>query len=100
MFRGLAAWLGLTLAGMGFLQVQASGRLSARGASRAASALAQVPAQTVALPRPAHDSTLLTRYCIGCHNDKLKTAGLALDTLSLDSVGDATVVWEKVAWKL
>jgi hypothetical protein len=30
----------------------------------------------------------LDRYCVGCHNQKLKTAGLTLDTLNVDQAGE------------
>ncbi|PWT82620.1 MAG: hypothetical protein C5B57_08370, partial [Blastocatellia bacterium] len=35
-----------------------------------------------------------------CHNQRLKTAGLMLDTLDLANVSDRAEVWEKVAQKL
>jgi hypothetical protein len=44
--------------------------------------------------------TVLNRYCVGCHNQRLRTAGLSLDTLDLAAVGDAPEVWEKVIVKL
>ena len=44
--------------------------------------------------------TLLRRYCLTCHNERLRTAGLALDTLDLEQVGEHAVVWEKVVRKL
>lgn len=43
---------------------------------------------------------LLSRYCFTCHNQRLKTAGLALDTLDVTKVGVDSAVWEKVVWKL
>src|ERR1700682_4094490 len=43
---------------------------------------------------------VLTKYCVGCHNQRLRTAGLALDTLSTSSVGPNAEVWEKVVRKL
>src|SRR5262245_10846519 len=45
---------------------------------------------------------LLDRYCIGCHNSRLKTAGLVLDREAIDTanVGAAADVWEKVARKM
>jgi mono/diheme cytochrome c family protein len=43
---------------------------------------------------------LLKRYCISCHNDRLKTAGLALDVLDLTNIGSSAAVWEKVVRKL
>ncbi|MEO8050739.1 MAG: DUF1587 domain-containing protein, partial [Acidobacteriota bacterium] len=44
--------------------------------------------------------TVINKYCITCHNAKLKTAGLLLDTLDVEHVGDHAQVWEKVARKL
>jgi mono/diheme cytochrome c family protein len=43
---------------------------------------------------------LLDKYCVTCHNQKLKTAGLALDGLDILNVGEAAPVWEKVVRKL
>jgi hypothetical protein len=43
---------------------------------------------------------VLDRFCIPCHNNKLKTAGLALDELDPVRVGRDADVWEKVAHKL
>src|SRR2546422_6303453 len=40
---------------------------------------------------------LLKRYCITCHNQALKTAGLMLDQLDVERVGEAVETWEKVA---
>jgi hypothetical protein len=39
---------------------------------------------------------VINQYCIGCHNDKANTAGLALNTLNVESVGNNPEVWEKV----
>jgi cytochrome c5 len=43
---------------------------------------------------------LLTRYCVTCHNQKLKTAQLTLDTANVENVAEHAEVWEKVARKL
>ncbi len=43
---------------------------------------------------------VLDRYCVTCHNERLGTAGLALDTLDVERISDAAEVWEKVAGKL
>ena len=45
-------------------------------------------------------SELLNKYCVRCHNDKLKTGGLALDILSTATVGQGADAWEKVVRKL
>jgi len=41
----------------------------------------------------------ITQYCLDCHNDRLKTAGLVLST-DLNGIGDHPEIWEKVARKL
>jgi hypothetical protein len=43
---------------------------------------------------------VLKQYCFTCHNDRLKTGGLALDTLDIDKVGPDAETWEKVVLKL
>src|SRR5215213_1071269 len=43
---------------------------------------------------------LLQRYCISCHNGRLKTASLALDSVDLQNVAAQPQVWEKVVTKL
>src|SRR5205814_5374371 len=40
------------------------------------------------------------KYCIACHNERLHTAGLALDALDLTQVGERAETWEKVVRKL
>jgi cytochrome c551/c552 len=56
-----------------------------------------------AVARPQNtspDRALLNQYCAGCHNEKLKTAGLMLDKLDLAHPGQDPEVWEKVVRKL
>jgi cytochrome c551/c552 len=43
---------------------------------------------------------ILDQYCVTCHNQKLKTAGLMLDKLDLAHVGEHAEPWEKVVRKL
>ena len=43
---------------------------------------------------------LLNQYCVTCHNERMKTANLMLDTLDLARVGENAAVWEKVVRKL
>jgi hypothetical protein len=43
---------------------------------------------------------LVTKYCIGCHNQRLQTAGLVLESLDFDHVAAAPDVWEKVVRKI
>src|SRR5712691_926229 len=56
----------------------------------------QISGPPSALPPRA----LLDRYCVSCHNQRLKTAGLMLDTLDVTRVGEHADVWEKVLRKL
>jgi cytochrome c551/c552 len=59
--------------------------------------------QQIARPQdssPAPDRALLNQYCVGCHNEKLKTAGLMLDKLDLAHPGQEPETWEKVVRKL
>ena len=43
---------------------------------------------------------VLNRYCVTCHNARLRTAGLMLDTMDVERVGDHAETWEKVVRKL
>src|ERR1700690_689218 len=63
----------------------------------AAIVISQQIARPQALPP---DQALLKQYCIGCHNEKLKTAGLMLDKLDLAHPGQDPEAWEKVVRKL
>ena len=58
-------------------------------------AAAQAPAGTA-----AGDRTLLDRYCVTCHNERLQTAGLALDAVDVERVAEHAAVLEKVVRKL
>ena len=49
-------------------------------------------------PTPARE--LVSTYCVSCHNQKLKTAGLALDATDADHVANSAETWEKVVVKL
>lgn len=45
-------------------------------------------------------ASTIQRYCIGCHNAKIKTAGLALDGLKPAEAPQQSPVWEKVIRRL
>ena len=49
---------------------------------------------------PSSQRTLINRYCVACHNDKLKSGGLTLSELNLDAVHQSAEVAEKVIRKL
>jgi hypothetical protein len=48
----------------------------------------------------AQQRGLLDKYCVTCHNAKLKTGTLSLEKLDLTHVGENAEVWEKVVRKL
>ena len=52
------------------------------------------------LAAPQQKPALLNQYCITCHNQRLKTAGLLLDTFDLEHVEKDAASWEKVVVKI
>ena len=46
------------------------------------------------------EGALIDRYCVTCHNEKDHTAGLTLDTIDVDNVGDDVDTWERAVRKL
>jgi mono/diheme cytochrome c family protein len=64
-------------------------------------ALGQTPAGNApvgAAPDPHRE--LISKYCVTCHNTRLKTGGLALDGLDLQAATDDARIWERVLRKL
>src|SRR2546422_7073869 len=43
---------------------------------------------------------VLDKYCVTCHNEKLRTAGLLLDKADVGHPSDNPAIWEKVLRKL
>ena len=80
----IGIWL---LVSMGSLSGQS---VTAPGAPATATANAPVDQQRA----------LLDRYCVTCHNDRLKTANLSLQGIDLTQVADHAELWEKVIRKL
>ena len=83
----------------------AHGRTGARGfaAAVAAAVLSFQGGAGAASAQPRDDRALLARYCVGCHNDRTLTAGVSLQGVDLDRVGEhagEVELWEKVVRKL
>jgi mono/diheme cytochrome c family protein len=58
-------------------------------------------AQTVpAVQTVSTDRAVVQKYCLTCHNEKVKSGGLALDKLNPDDVAPDPAVWENVVRKL
>jgi mono/diheme cytochrome c family protein len=47
----------------------------------------------------ASTAAVLGKYCISCHNAKLKTAGLQIDGLDVNRIADHAQQWEKIVTK-
>jgi mono/diheme cytochrome c family protein len=90
--------LGVALAGSSY-----SGLLAERVAPalQGGRAVRQTQAPGAAVQSmPQGDRALLDRYCVTCHNDQRKTAGLSLTAFDPNEVEAAPEVWEKVVRKL
>jgi mono/diheme cytochrome c family protein len=62
---------------------------------------AQAQSSSLAPPAPAVQyRAVLNKYCVTCHNEKLKTANLMLDKLDVGNVPAGAETWEKVIGKL
>ena len=77
--------------------------LSAQGNDRPAGSVT-TPAGPSSQPGGAPDGSAHTavvrRYCVGCHNERLKTGGLALDALDIGDPAAHAAEWEKVVTRL
>ena len=65
----------------------------------AAIGLALLVPSTDAVAPVSSPRLVLDRYCVTCHNDRLKTAGLTLDQIGV-APGERAEQWEKVVRKL
>ncbi|HUR36132.1 MAG TPA: DUF1592 domain-containing protein [Vicinamibacterales bacterium] len=76
------------------------------GARASAPVATQAPSPAVtpaSIPLPAGSTphqTTVRRYCVTCHNQRLKVAGLQLDTLDAERPAANPAEWEKVIIKL
>src|SRR5213593_2032389 len=73
----------------GWSAVMAAGARQPTGQTATAAASASIA------PRALFD-----QYCVTCHNQRLRTAGLALDTLDPTNPGANATIWERVIEKL
>jgi hypothetical protein len=68
--------------------------------SSSASVVAVSPRQSPQASPATSSRAVINQYCVGCHNERTKTANLALDALDVDRVTEHTETWEKVVRKL
>ena len=76
------------LAGLALIGVAAHGTAAAQPAAD------QMPVSA------DHYGTVVDRYCVSCHNERLRTANLNLEQVDPANVADGAEVWEKVLQKL
>ena len=79
--------------------------VSLQAASQGGVRTAEPVSQSVSAPSasPEWQRGLLDQYCLACHNDRAQTAGLSLQTIGLERVGEVdaeSAVWETVVRKL
>ena len=60
---------------------------------------AQQPSAGAPAPPAAHRE-VINKYCVSCHNERMKRGALALDTVVALDVGENPEVWEKVVRKV
>jgi hypothetical protein len=98
--KKLSGAVGILLAGVAALHAdQAPATRPAAAAPPAASTRAQ-GAPAVAAHPPAVDRGMLDRYCVTCHNDRLKRGNLVLAGIPLEPLHANGEIWEKVVLKL
>ena len=82
----LVAWIVVLATAAG----QGQGSAQGQGVSSAQEGPTQGSAQ----------GALINQYCVTCHNQRAKTGGLALDTMSLSNIPAGAETWEKVIRKI
>ncbi len=87
-FAALFTLAGVCLTGASYLNARALQHTAPAASSAAPSA------------SPVDLRRTLDAYCVTCHNNRLKTAGLQLDILDVNQVADHAPQWEKVVTKL
>jgi Protein of unknown function (DUF1592)/Protein of unknown function (DUF1588)/Protein of unknown function (DUF1585)/Protein of unknown function (DUF1587)/Protein of unknown function (DUF1595)/Planctomycete cytochrome C len=89
---GVAACMAIAVSGS---------RTSARQAPSAPSApIAPIAPIAPLAPVTSVAPSLITKYCISCHNERTRTGGLALDRLDAANPGAHAQIWESVVEKL
>ena len=68
--------------------------------SAAAAPAGEQPEAGMRTPVPSEHRALLDRYCVTCHNDRLRTGNLSFEADGFHHVGRDTEGWERVIRKL
>ncbi len=59
-----------------------------------------VPAAAPVVPSAPSPNLIVKQYCVGCHNAKLKTAGVSVQGLDVSRVSEDAATWEKILRKV
>jgi hypothetical protein len=90
----VAAVAAAVCAAVGLFGAGASARQTAP-----APAVAAPPAMAPSVPG-SNSQALIGKYCVGCHNERTRAGGLALDRLDATTPRDHAQIWETVVEKL
>src|SRR5436190_8917163 len=82
----IVGWVAIALAASGYLQGQATRQPEVKPGPRFAHS---VSAQTKPTSATLSSRALLDKYCVTCHDQRRHTAGLMLDTMDPEHVGEA-----------
>ena len=69
-------------------------------AAQAPAAQAAGAAPAAQVPGDPPHGALIDRYCVTCHNERLRTAGVVLEGLDVSNVAPGAATWERVLRKL
>src|SRR6266496_6793935 len=81
-------------------RIEGCGRTRGSLAALSKSALSLLLFALCAARAEAQPSAVINRYCVTCHNQRLKTAKLELDTLDLTHPEKDALSWERAIRKL
>src|SRR5712691_10488206 len=100
-YRATVSCLAFALIALGHPQPQAASQQDGtRVALRPQPAHAPAPPVSSVLGSASVQRALLDKYCVACHNERLRTAGLSLTAMNLEDVARDSEAWEKVVRKL
>jgi hypothetical protein len=74
--------------------------LSCLAVIQGASPQGSTSASTKSIAGTTEHAALIKQYCVGCHNERLKTSGLVLENRDYSRLAQDAQVWEKVIRKV
>jgi hypothetical protein len=95
-FIGRSGFAVGVLALAGVVGFELFGSAAAQPVSAPAQLASNAPVGDIAAPTPADHKKMLMQYCTGCHNDKLKTAGMSVVPLDANNLQADQATWEKI----